>query len=332
VSDGYTKLFSSILDSTVWMQASHIRLVWVTMLAMKGHDGIVEASVPGLAKRAGVTMQECEEALQCFLSPDPHSRTRDHDGRRIAEVDGGWEVLNHPKYKHKASAGDIREQTAARMRALRDRKRNAVTERHSPSPSVTVTQSDASYDIRSESDKIRTDSDKNLSETQTRATASPTRTRPDAVDRLPEPKQAESGFTDRRMQAVFVREYEAVQRSTPSMAGKLVGGLHAMVSRTAELQGVDPEVLFTDSVRAWLSNALTERDRQSPYACFCQAWGALTARGQAKPSDGSAETVESLQAAARAAVLRGDHAEAARLGKRRDELRDAADRQVRRGK
>lgn len=326
---GYTKLFSSILDSTVWIQPRHVKIVWVTMLAMVGHDGVVEASIPGLAKRADATVEEVEDALRIFLAPDPYSRSKALEGRRIIEVDGGWALVNHPKYKHKASDADKREKDALRAKAYRDRHADDVT-RHAPSR--TVRENHGSHDIRSDSDQIRSDSDQTESENQTRATASPTRTRPEPVDRLPEPPAAEQGFTDRRMRAVFIGEYEAVQRSTPSMAGKLVGGLHAMVCRTAELQGTDPEALFLDTVRAWLGQSLTERDRQSPYACFCQSWGALTARGQVKPPEGSAETVESLQEAARAAVLRGDHVEAARIGKRRDELRDAADRQARRGK
>jgi len=95
----YTKLFEQILESTVWCEPDSTRVVWITMLAMSDRDGEVLASVPGLANRAHVTVDQAREALTCFLSPDPDSRTKDYEGRRIAEIDGGWVLLNHVKYR-----------------------------------------------------------------------------------------------------------------------------------------------------------------------------------------------------------------------------------------
>lgn len=142
---GYTKLFGSILDSTVWLTPSHVRLVWITMLAMADRDGIVEASVPGLAKRAAVTLAEVEDALACLMAPDPHSRTPDHEGRRIEAVDGGWLLLNHGKYRDKASADEQREKARLRMAAKRARDAakchdvtQSVTRSYAPSRLVTV--------------------------------------------------------------------------------------------------------------------------------------------------------------------------------------------------
>jgi hypothetical protein len=116
---GYTKLFSSILDSTVWQEAKETRLVWITMLAMKDGRQVVEASVPGLAKRAGVTLEECEGALARLKEPDPYSRTQEHAGRRIQDVDGGWFILNGTKYREALSAADRRAYKAAKQREYR---------------------------------------------------------------------------------------------------------------------------------------------------------------------------------------------------------------------
>lgn len=98
MSDTYTKLFSSITESTVWGESYATRIVWVTFLAMSNAQGCVYGSVPGIARRANVTMAEAEAAIGAFLAPDPHSRTKDHGGRRIAEIDGGWCLINHAKY------------------------------------------------------------------------------------------------------------------------------------------------------------------------------------------------------------------------------------------
>lgn len=131
---GYTKLFSEILDSTVWRAGDSTRLVWITMLAMADKNGEVMASVPGLADRAKVGMDECVAALETLKSPDEWSRSQEHDGRRIIEIDGGWEILNHAKYRRKASEEDRREKSAERMRRYR--------ERNAASRDVTVRKSD----------------------------------------------------------------------------------------------------------------------------------------------------------------------------------------------
>lgn len=99
MSGTYTKLFSTITESTIWCEDSDVRIVWITMLAMTDRNGRVWSSIPGLANRAQVTLEKCEEALVKFMEPDKYSRTKDNDGRRIEEIDGGWALLNHAKYR-----------------------------------------------------------------------------------------------------------------------------------------------------------------------------------------------------------------------------------------
>ena len=95
----YTKLFSQITDSTVWREPDHVRLVWITMLALADKRGEVMASVPGLSDRARVSLEQTVEALKILSGPDEWSRSKEHDGRRIEEVGGGWKLLNYEKYR-----------------------------------------------------------------------------------------------------------------------------------------------------------------------------------------------------------------------------------------
>jgi hypothetical protein len=69
------------------------------MLAMADRLGRVWASIPGLANRARVPVESVEKAIKCFSEHDPYSRTKDFDGRRIEEIDGGWRLLNYVKYR-----------------------------------------------------------------------------------------------------------------------------------------------------------------------------------------------------------------------------------------
>ena len=124
---GFTKLFSSLIFSTVWREEMPVKIVWITMLAMANRNGEVLASVPGLADAARVSLPQCRHALKRLASPDPDSRTKDHQGRRIIEVDGGWRLLNYPTYRELRDADERRMQTREAVRAFRERKAKGVT-------------------------------------------------------------------------------------------------------------------------------------------------------------------------------------------------------------
>jgi len=105
----WTKLFNTIITSSVWQADDTTRLVWITMLATKDSNGIVEASIVGLAHIARVSMEDCEKAIHILESPDPYSRTKTKDGRRIEKVPGGWKVINHVMYREKGRSVGRRE-------------------------------------------------------------------------------------------------------------------------------------------------------------------------------------------------------------------------------
>lgn len=116
----FTKLFSSITSSTVWMEPAGTRLVWIAMLANCDRKGRVFAALPGLAHLARVTLPEAEAAIATFLAPDPYSRTADFEGRRIADIDGGWQLLNHEKYRAIRDEETVRESKREHMRRKRE--------------------------------------------------------------------------------------------------------------------------------------------------------------------------------------------------------------------
>jgi hypothetical protein len=95
----FTKLFSSITASSIWQESYETRLVWITMLSMADPLGRVNASVPGLAHMSRVPLTDTQKALEIFLAPDQFSRSKDHDGRRIEEITGGWQLLNYKMYR-----------------------------------------------------------------------------------------------------------------------------------------------------------------------------------------------------------------------------------------
>jgi hypothetical protein len=103
---GYTKLFSEIVTSTVWQEPDHVRLTWITLLALKERNHVANVSIPGLAHAARITVELCEDAIVKLESPDLYSRSKEFEGRRIQRVDGGYLILNGDKYRKKMSLED----------------------------------------------------------------------------------------------------------------------------------------------------------------------------------------------------------------------------------
>src|SRR6185503_3861616 len=98
---GYTKLFQSIITSTIWQEDNNCRVLWVTILALKDHDHICRATIPGLAKICNLSIEETERYMDKFQQPDKYSRSQKDDGRRIRRVDDGWFVINGEDYDNK---------------------------------------------------------------------------------------------------------------------------------------------------------------------------------------------------------------------------------------
>lgn len=123
---GYTKLFSEIITSTIWREDDKTRIVWITLLALADRYGNINASIPGLVVLANVERKRCEAALRKLKSPDPDSRTRDYDGCRIEDIDGGWHILNYAKYRNKMRAVERTEYLRIKQAEHRAKKNKTV--------------------------------------------------------------------------------------------------------------------------------------------------------------------------------------------------------------
>lgn len=148
---GFTKLFASIVHSTIWREEPHVKIVWVTMLALADRYGHVMVSVPGLADASRVTMEQCLSALERLKSPDEWSRTKEHQGRRIEEIDGGWALLNYTKYREKQDKDERRIAVAdavARHRA-KSKQGNVINGNHGKA------QAEGEADAKAEADPER---------------------------------------------------------------------------------------------------------------------------------------------------------------------------------
>jgi hypothetical protein len=157
----YNKIFTKILDSSIWLEADATRLVWLTCIAAMDEDGFCQfASPANLAHRANVTVTACLAALEVLEGPDPNSSDPDHEGRRLERVPGGWLVRNAAKYREMVSRELAK--AANRRRVSRHREKMASNAsvtlangmlRDANDP-VTLSEADTDTETRSESETV----------------------------------------------------------------------------------------------------------------------------------------------------------------------------------
>ncbi len=118
---GYVKIFSEIVDSSIWEEDPKTCKVWITLLALCNCDGYVRGSSGWLAGKARVDKSVCESALEKFKNPDLRSRTPDNDGRRIEQLEDGWLVLNYLAFRDRLSSDPKAVATRERVQKHRER-------------------------------------------------------------------------------------------------------------------------------------------------------------------------------------------------------------------
>jgi hypothetical protein len=165
----FVKLDTRILDSSLWCDCDQTR-VFLTVLCMAepheltahsevidadmkpagwfippGWYGLAPVSSAGIIARSMLPRDDARRALLKLTEPDPESRGRDFDGRRLARIDGGWIVLNYMAYRDRDYTG------AERARRYRERvsSRRDVTAVTPASP-CNVTQAEAEAEAEGE--------------------------------------------------------------------------------------------------------------------------------------------------------------------------------------
>lgn len=156
----YSKLHSSIVNSSLWTERDSVRILFITLLAMCDRDGIVYGSKAGLSRIAHI--KQTDEAWTSLLSPDPDScdrmRAPEHEGRRIEEVPGGFRLLNFEYYRGLRNEDDRREQNRvaqARFKAKKNGKPDsAKVSQGKPRKAHTEAEADTNTEAEAEAEAV----------------------------------------------------------------------------------------------------------------------------------------------------------------------------------
>lgn len=135
---GYTPLYETMLTGTLYGKWPHTG-IWACLLSRASREGVIDEVPASLAAAIGVPVDLLMQCISDFMQPDPGSRTKDHDGRRLVLIDPnrdwGWKVLNHGKYREKArkkNYDDSRTESGADADRKREDRREDVASREVP--------------------------------------------------------------------------------------------------------------------------------------------------------------------------------------------------------
>jgi hypothetical protein len=141
----YNRLFTKILDSSIWLEADATRLVWITLLAAMDEDGFAAfSSVENLSRRANIPLDDTKRAVTILESPDKFNNDDEFEGRRIERIENGWMVLKAPVYRNLLTREIQREQTRLRVAKHREKRKDVTNAALQNVTGVSVTVSEHS--------------------------------------------------------------------------------------------------------------------------------------------------------------------------------------------
>jgi hypothetical protein len=156
---GYTPVFDTVFDGTLCGKWP-VLPVWLSILPLADWRGHIDMTPEAIAARTGWPMDLLLQGIEALCAPDPRSRSKGEDGRRLVLIDDrrdwGWRVVNIQVYRDKASGQDQVDdgRNAAKVRRYKERHRQTPkdTGRHRATlPDTADTYSDSNTD--SDSDK-----------------------------------------------------------------------------------------------------------------------------------------------------------------------------------
>lgn len=110
----FTKVFRSMYDGTLASRGPWQALVtFQQMLILADRRGVVDMTPEAIARISTIPIDIIRAGIEALEQPDPGSRTRDENGKRIIRLDPardwGWRIVNYEKYRQIRNEEDRRE-------------------------------------------------------------------------------------------------------------------------------------------------------------------------------------------------------------------------------
>ncbi len=120
----YGKIFEQIYESSVCEDWKAL-VVFQQMIVLSDSDGTIDITPEAISRRTNIPIDIILYGIQILELPDPKSRTKDFDGKRIIRLDEhrdwGWFVVNKDKYCKMSDVGKLKELNKLRQQKYRDK-------------------------------------------------------------------------------------------------------------------------------------------------------------------------------------------------------------------
>lgn len=120
----YGKFFASTFEGSMYGAGPGVFALWAYVISHTVNSR-VEVNPVAVAPKLGMTVEEVGLALAYLEAPDPRSRSKTHDGRRmVREGEYAFFIPNHRIYLTIKNSEDLREYNARKQREYRARRKN----------------------------------------------------------------------------------------------------------------------------------------------------------------------------------------------------------------
>jgi len=150
----YGKIFTSIYDGSLACGNWKALVTFQQLIILADQDGVVDLTDIAIHRRTTIPLDIIKEGVSELSKPDPDSRSKTEDGRRIVKLDEdrgwGWVIVNYEFYKKLATASERREQnklSQQRSRYKRQQASASVSSGHQSSASKPHIDVDVHLDV-----------------------------------------------------------------------------------------------------------------------------------------------------------------------------------------
>jgi hypothetical protein len=125
----FTKIFESMYDGTLRSTCPWQAMVtFQQFLILSDQEGFVDMTPEAISFRTGIPLEIIQVGIAALEQPDPGSRRREEEGRRIVRIADhrawGWQIVNYTHYLKIRSEEERREYQKNLMRNRREKAKN----------------------------------------------------------------------------------------------------------------------------------------------------------------------------------------------------------------
>lgn len=118
----YGKIFEQMYDGSLAYGEWEALVTFQQLIILADADGIVDMTPIAISRRTSIPLDIIEKGIKALMEPDPHSRSKQEDGRRVVCIDPergwGYWLVNYEHYVKLANSAERREQNRlAKQRA-----------------------------------------------------------------------------------------------------------------------------------------------------------------------------------------------------------------------